>query len=90
MDFNEFILGLVGGHCIGVDPYYLPYKAKIGYSPEIILAGRSMNDSMPKYVSGEIRIMESKEINVKKATSLFWELLLKKTVLISETQRFLR
>lgn len=51
-NFVNFRPGLVGGHCIGVDPYYLTYKAKeIGYHPEIILAGRRINDYMGKYVA---------------------------------------
>jgi UDP-N-acetyl-D-galactosamine dehydrogenase len=46
-NFFEFYPGLVGGHCIGVDPYYLTYKAQaIGYNPEIILAGRRLNEGM--------------------------------------------
>jgi UDP-N-acetyl-D-glucosamine/UDP-N-acetyl-D-galactosamine dehydrogenase len=44
--------GLVGGHCIGIDPYYLTYKAEqLGYNPQVILAGRRINDSMGKYIS---------------------------------------
>ena len=51
-NFLPFRPGLVGGHCIGVDPYYLTHKAQlIGYSPEIILAGRRLNDSMSSYVA---------------------------------------
>jgi len=51
-NFLPFKPGLVGGHCIGVDPYYLTYKAKaIGYNTQVILAGRRINDSMAKYVS---------------------------------------
>jgi UDP-N-acetyl-D-galactosamine dehydrogenase len=51
-NFLPFKPGLVGGHCIGVDPYYLTHKAQlIGYEPELILAGRKLNDSMAKYVS---------------------------------------
>ncbi len=54
-NFLPFRPGLVGGHCIGVDPYYLTYKAQsIGYHPEIILAGRRLNDSMGAYVAGEV------------------------------------
>lgn len=54
-NFLNFSPGLVGGHCIGVDPYYLTSKAEeIGYSPEIILAGRKLNDSMGKYVAEEV------------------------------------
>lgn len=54
-NFLPFKPGLVGGHCIGVDPFYLAQKAKeYGYHPEIILAGRRLNDSMGKYVAGEV------------------------------------
>jgi UDP-N-acetyl-D-glucosamine/UDP-N-acetyl-D-galactosamine dehydrogenase len=57
-NFLPFSPGLVGGHCIGVDPYYLTYKAQeIGYHPEIILAGRRINDSMSKYIA-DITITE--------------------------------
>ncbi len=53
-NFLPFRPGLVGGHCIGVDPYYLTHKAQeIGYTPEVILAGRRINDSMGQYVAGE-------------------------------------
>jgi len=53
--FMKFKPGLVGGHCIGVDPYYLTHKAQaLGYLPEVILAGRRINDGMGKYVAGEI------------------------------------
>jgi UDP-N-acetyl-D-galactosamine dehydrogenase len=65
-NFLNFKPGLVGGHCIGVDPYYLAQKAQeIGYHPEIILAGRRLNDSMGKYVASEtIKLMIKKGINV--------------------------
>lgn len=54
-NFLPFRPGLVGGHCIGVDPYYLTYKAiEAGYSPEIILAGRRINDSMGEYIANQI------------------------------------
>jgi len=54
-NFLHFVPGLVGGHCIGVDPYYLTHKAQqIGYHPEIILAGRRINDSMGGYVAGQL------------------------------------
>jgi len=54
-NFLPFRPGLVGGHCIGVDPYYLTYKAEsIGYRPEIILAGRKMNDQMSTYVASQL------------------------------------
>jgi UDPglucose 6-dehydrogenase/UDP-N-acetyl-D-galactosamine dehydrogenase len=51
-NFHVYKPGMVGGHCIPVDPYYLVQKAKeVGYHPQVILAGRSINDSMPKYVA---------------------------------------
>lgn len=54
-NFLRFQPGLVGGHCIGVDPYYLTYKAsELGYDAEVILAGRSINDNMAKYVAGKV------------------------------------
>lgn len=54
-NFLNFKPGLVGGHCIGVDPYYLTHKAQsLGYLPEVILAGRRINDSMGKYVAAEV------------------------------------
>jgi UDP-N-acetyl-D-galactosamine dehydrogenase len=71
-NFLPFKPGLVGGHCIGVDPYYLAQKAQeYGYHPEIILAGRRLNDSMGKYVASEvIKLMIKKEIPVKNAKVL--------------------
>jgi UDP-N-acetyl-D-galactosamine dehydrogenase len=71
-NFLPFKPGLVGGHCIGVDPYYLAQKAQeYGYHPEIILAGRRMNDGMGKYVSAEvIKLMVQKDIKVKDAKIL--------------------
>src|SRR5690606_11812274 len=65
-NFLPFKPGLVGGHCIGVDPYYLAQKAQeVGYHPEIILAGRRLNDSMGSYVGSEIvKGMIKKGINV--------------------------
>ena len=66
-NFLKFTPGLVGGHCIGVDPYYLAQKAQEeGYIPEIILAGRRMNDAMGNYVAQEvIKLMIQKEAKVK-------------------------
>ena len=66
-NFIPFKPGLVGGHCIGVDPYYLTYKAKkIGYNPKVILAGRNINDNMGNYVASQlIRKMKKKNIKVK-------------------------
>ncbi len=65
-NFLPFRPGLVGGHCISVDPYYLTHKAQqIGYRPEIILAGRRINDSMGAYVAGEvIKLMTKAAISV--------------------------
>src|SRR5579872_1945212 len=71
-NFLPFKPGLVGGHCIGVDPYYLTHKAQeIGYHPEMILAGRRLNDNMALYVAGQImQRMAAKRIHVKGARIL--------------------
>ena len=71
-NFLPFKPGLVGGHCIGVDPYYLAQRAQeFGYHPEIILAGRRLNDSMGDYVASQIvKLMIKKEISVNGATLL--------------------
>jgi len=71
-NFLPFKPGLVGGHCIGVDPYYLTHKAQeIGYHPEMILAGRRLNDNMALYVAGQImQRMAAKRIHVKGARVL--------------------
>ena len=71
-NFLPFKPGLVGGHCIGVDPYYLAQKAQeIGYHPEIILAGRRMNDSMGHYVASEVvKLMLQNDQKVKGANIL--------------------
>jgi len=71
-NFLKFKPGLVGGHCIGVDPYYLAQKAQEhGYHPEIILAGRRLNDGMGEYVAHEvIKLMIKKDIAVKGANIL--------------------
>ena len=65
-NFLDFKPGLVGGHCIGVDPYYLTYKAKeIGYNPEIILSGRKLNDLMGNYVAEQvIHLMKRNSIEI--------------------------
>jgi UDP-N-acetyl-D-galactosamine dehydrogenase len=66
-NFLPFKPGLVGGHCIGVDPYYLAQKAQeYGYHPEIILTGRRMNDGMGNYVASEVvKLMVQKDIKIK-------------------------
>lgn len=71
-NFLPFRPGLVGGHCIGVDPYYLTHKAEaIGYHPEIILAGRRLNDGMGRYVAGQlVKAMLKKGIEVAGARVL--------------------
>ena len=67
-NFHKYSPGLVGGHCIGVDPYYLTFKSKqLGYNPKIILAGRKLNDSMAKYILSKIEFfLNKKKINKKK------------------------
>ncbi len=71
-NFIKFTPGLVGGHCIGVDPYYLAQKAiEEGYNPEIILAGRRMNDGMGSYVAHEVvKLMIKKDGKVKNGNAL--------------------
>ncbi len=71
-NFLKLKPGLVGGHCIGVDPYYLAQKAQeVGYHPEIILAGRRLNDSMGAYVAEEVvKLMVKKDVPVKNAKCL--------------------
>ncbi|MCK4950203.1 MAG: Vi polysaccharide biosynthesis UDP-N-acetylglucosamine C-6 dehydrogenase TviB [Gammaproteobacteria bacterium] len=78
-NFLPFRPGLVGGHCIGVDPYYLAYKAQeIGYRPEIILAGRMINDSMGCYVVTQVvKLMLKKRIHVNEAKILMMGLTFK-------------
>ena len=67
-NFLNFKPGLVGGHCIGVDPYYLTYKSKkVGYNPKVILSGRKMNDDMSKYVS--YRVINSLKKKYKKISN---------------------
>ena len=71
-NFLPFKPGLVGGHCIGVDPYYLAYKSeKMGYHPSVILSGRNVNDKMGKFVASKlIKLMIEKNINVKNSKVL--------------------
>ncbi len=71
-NFLKFKPGLVGGHCIGVDPYYLTHKAlELGYHSEVILAGRRINDSMGRYVAGQtVKIMLKKGFNLQKSRVL--------------------
>jgi len=78
-NFLPFKPGLVGGHCIGVDPYYLTHKAEsINYKPKIILAGRKINDSMGKYVASElVRKMHMSKIKIKRSKVLIMGLTFK-------------
>ena len=71
-NFLPFRPGLVGGHCIGVDPYYLTFKAnEIGYNPEMILAGRKLNDGMGLHVANEVsKLMTKKKIQIMKSNIL--------------------
>ena len=71
-NFLKFFPGLVGGHCIGVDPYYLTYKAQMsGYYPEVILSGRRINDSMHKHVASScIKELISKNYNISTSNIL--------------------
>jgi UDP-N-acetyl-D-galactosamine dehydrogenase len=71
-NFLPFKPGLVGGHCIGVDPYYLTHKAQeLGYHPEIILAGRRLNDGMSKFIVGEfVKTLAQKNIKINNANIL--------------------
>jgi UDP-N-acetyl-D-galactosamine dehydrogenase len=71
-NFLSFRPGLVGGHCIGVDPYYLTHKAQsIGYHPEVILAGRRINDGMGAYVAGQlVKVMLKRKLPVNDARVL--------------------
>ena len=72
-NFLNFRPGLVGGHCIGVDPYYLAYLSrKIGHEPLVINAGRKVNDSMPKYIINKIIFnLKKKNISLKKSKLIF-------------------
>jgi len=78
-NFLPFRPGLVGGHCIGVDPYYLTHKAiEVGYNPEMILAGRRLNDNMGPYVADQVsKLMTKKRIHVVDANILIMGLTFK-------------
>lgn len=78
-NFLNFVPGLVGGHCIGVDPYYLTYKAEeLGYYPEVILAGRRINENMGAYVAKEFVLkMLQRKISIFEASILIMGLTFK-------------
>lgn len=71
-NFLPFKPGLVGGHCIGVDPYYLTYKAEgLGYRPEVILSGRRINDNMPIYIANSVvKLMAKNDLPINKSRIL--------------------
>lgn len=71
-NFLKYKPGLVGGHCIGVDPYYLTYKAQsVGYHPQVILSGRRVNDNMGAFIAGKvIKLMIQKDISIKNSKTL--------------------
>jgi UDP-N-acetyl-D-glucosamine/UDP-N-acetyl-D-galactosamine dehydrogenase len=81
-NFLNFHPGLVGGHCIGVDPYYLAYKsAQLGYTPEVILSGRRLNDNMPSYVAKRlVQLLIQRGKNPGQAKVLVMGLTFKKNV----------
>lgn len=81
-NFLPFVPGLVGGHCIGVDPYYLTAKAvEVGYHPEVILAGRRINDSMGKYIAEKaIKLTLANGIDLRKARFVVLGLTFKENV----------
>ena len=78
-NFLPFRPGLVGGHCIGVDPYYLTHKAiEVGYNPEMILAGRRLNDNMSSYIADQVsKLMTKKRIHIVDANILIMGLTFK-------------
>lgn len=71
-NFLKYKPGLVGGHCIGVDPYYLTYKAQsVGYHPQVILSGRRVNDNMGSFIANKVvKMMIQKDIPVKNSNAL--------------------
>ena len=75
MEFSEFKPGLVGGHCVGVDPYYLKFKAQnVGLNPHMISSGRKINDSISKFIVKEFHFKLKRKIN----NNSLLELLLRK------------
>ena len=88
-NFLKYKPGLVGGHCISVDPYYLAYKAEnLGYHPEVILSGRRVNDNMSTFVANKmIKILIKAGKQIMGSKILILELLLKKTVQIFVIQK---
>ena len=81
-NFLKFYPGLVGGHCIGVDPYYLMHKSiQLGYEPQVILSGRRINDSMPGYIAKKlVQLMIQKDKNPRSAKVLVLGITFKENV----------
>ncbi len=70
-NFLKFTPGFVGGHCIGVDPYYLTHVAEdVGYTSKVILSGRSVNEGMPEYLAHQIHDRIVRDLGLKKAKVL--------------------
>ncbi|MBC7388950.1 MAG: nucleotide sugar dehydrogenase [Opitutaceae bacterium] len=81
-NFLKFFPGLVGGHCIGVDPYYLTYKAKqLNYNPQFILSGRTINDNMGSYVAQSvIKLMTNQKVDIARSSVLIMGVTFKENV----------
>lgn len=88
-NFLKFAPGLVGGHCIGVDPYYLLHKSQcLGYNPQVILSGRTVNNEMGRFVASKtVKLMIRHGIKIVGSKVLVLGLLLKRTVRILEIQK---
>ena len=95
-NFHGYRPGLVGGHCIGVDPYYLTHKAQsVGFHPEIVLAGRRINDGMPAFVASDIvKAMVGRDIDIRAARLLVMGFTFKENTkvadLVQELSQFVR
>ena len=88
-NFLKYRPGLVGGHCISVDPYYLAHKAKsLGYDPQVILSGRAVNNSIAKFIADKVlKLMIQKDHKIKDANVLLLGVTLRRTAQIAATQR---
>ena len=91
MEFFTILPGLVGGHCIGVDPFYLTHKAEeVGYHPQVILAGRRINDSVSQFIGDQtIKHLIKENVLIKGANIIVMGLLLKKIVRMFAIQKLL-
>ena len=81
-NFIPFKPGLVGGHCISVDPYFLTHKAiELGYKPEVILSGRNVNDSIPRFIAKKVvNLMRKNKILIKGAKALIMGITFKENI----------